>query len=178
MTGWKAMTTRRLAFLLGMGIFLSAAPGVLSETGRDERAALASQEKALRSRVAMLKREQDYLLFQKAMYSADSKYLLIHSATRSAQLKYKNRLLKEFEYEIGGKKRSARLAPGKFILTRKAEGKQGRHALIFGTSFVLQWKRNNVPSGEAKIPVLVLNKKVMQSVFYSFEEGDMAYVVN
>ncbi len=143
----------------------------------NERAVLEEQHAQLRKKISGLKREQDFLLFQKAMYSADSKYLVINVLKRTAQLKFKNRVLMDFRYRAS--KKFPRRGPrqGKLVLTKKEEGKNGRHALVFGTSLVVQGKRAAVTPDEARIPSIVFPKKEMQSVYYAVEEGALAYVV-
>jgi hypothetical protein len=143
---------------------------------RDERASLEEQRAALQKKITVLKREQDFLLFQESMYGGDSKYLIINIAKRTAQLKYKNRLLKDVRF-TASKKFPHGLQPGMLVLTKKDEGKNDQHALVFGTSLIVQWKRTSVPPGESGIPFITLPKKEMQSLYYAVEEGALAYII-
>jgi hypothetical protein len=144
---------------------------------QDERAALQKQQQALHEQVATLKAEQDFLLFQKTMFAADSKYLVLNMTDRTGQLKYKNRVLKGFRFALSKKFAGSALQPGMLVLTKKSGAKSGRHALLFGTSLIIQRKGAAVPKKEAGIPVLSLPKKEMQSVFFAVEEGALAYIV-
>ena len=147
------------------------------DSAPDERAPLEKQAAALQKKIPALKREQDFLLFQKAMYSTDSKYLIMNFAKRTGQLKYKNRVLMDFRFKTPGKFSGRGLQPGMLVLTKKEEGKKDRHALAFGRSFILQWKRTAVPPEDGGIPAVSLQKKEFLSVYYALEEGALAYVV-
>jgi hypothetical protein len=144
---------------------------------RDERAALREQRAKLQRRVDALRREQDFLLFQKAMFSSDSRYLVINPAKKTGQLKYKNRVLKDFRFQTSKNFRNRAPRPGMLTLTKKTEGAKGRHALVFGGSLIVQWKRTAVPKQEAAIPFLSLTRKELQSIFYAVEEGAPAYIM-
>lgn len=143
---------------------------------QDERAALREQQQALYKKIAILKREQDFLLFRKTMYAADSKYLVLNSKNKTGHLMYKNRVLKDFRFTPSRNFRGA-VKPGMLVLTKKSERKTDRNALIFGTALVIQRKRAVVPKKEARIPAISLTKKDMLSVFSAVEEGALAYVV-
>jgi hypothetical protein len=148
-----------------------------SNAGLDERTALQDQRRILSERLARLQREEDFLLFQKAMYVSDSKYLVINTREKTGQLKYKNRVLKDLRFTPSQQMSRDAFKPGKLVLTRKAEGKRDRHALIFGNTLVIQWKRDVVPQREKKIPVFSLKRKEMLSIFFSLEEGSLAYII-
>jgi len=161
--------------LIAMAVFFMGADG--EGTGADDQANLQQQQKSLQERVEVLKLEQDFLLFQKAMYSTDSKYLLLDTKEKKGRLKYKNRVLKDFTYLTSQNFPGERLKQGKFVLTKKQEGKRDRHALVFGNALIIQWKRANVPPQEADIPFISLTKKEMLSIYFALEEGAMLYVV-
>jgi hypothetical protein len=148
-----------------------------SSASVDERTALQDQRRILSERLARLKREEDFLLFQKSMYVADSKYLVINVKNKTGQLKYKNRVLKDLRFTPLQPISRDAFQPGKLVLTKKAEGKRDRHALIFGNTLVIQWKRDVVPQREKKIPVFSLKRKEMLSVFFSLDEGSLVYVL-
>jgi hypothetical protein len=164
----------QILFVIFFSFVLLGADG--GDTGRDERPSLESQRSTLQKKISALKREQDFLLFQQSMYSADSKYLIINIRRRTAQLKYKNRLLKDVRFTVS-KKIPHGLQPGMVVLTKKEEGKNDQHALVFGTSLIVQWKRTTVPPGEKGIFFITLPKKEMQSIYYAVEEGALAYVI-
>lgn len=147
------------------------------DRARVERAELEAKTSSLQKKVALLKREEDFLLFQKAMYNTDSKYLIINIAKRTAQLKYKNRVLQDFRFKEAKKNHGREFPKGMLVLTKKEEGKNDQHALVFGTALVMQWQRDAVPTREAGIPVMSLPKKEMLSVYYAVEEGALAYVI-
>jgi len=145
--------------------------------GADDRAALREQLKLLNRQLAALQREQDFLLFQKAMYVSDSKYLVLKAKEKTGQLMYKNRVLKDLRFKPSQNISFQTFKPGKLVLTKKVEGKNERNVLIFGNALIIQWKRDWVPSREKKVPVLLLKRKEMLSVFYALEEGSMLYIV-
>jgi hypothetical protein len=147
------------------------------DRARDERAQLEAKTSSLQKKIAALKREEDFLLFQKAMYSADSKYLIMNITKHTAQLKYKNRVLQDFRFRTAKKDHGRRFPAGMLVLTKKREGKNDRDTLIFGTSLVLQWKRTALPKEEAGIPVILFPQKEMLSVYDAVEEGSIAYIV-
>jgi hypothetical protein len=142
-----------------------------------ERAALMDQKRTLRARIVVLNREQDLLLFRKLMYSADSKYLMIDTRSRTAQLKYKNRVLKDFRFQASKNFPGKALRSGRLVMTRKVEGKKDRHALVFGNSLIIQWKRSSVPPQEAGIPFIKLTRKELLSIYHAVEAGAQAYIV-
>jgi uncharacterized membrane protein len=141
-----------------------------------ELAALMDQQRALRARIEVLNREQDLLLFRKMMYSADSKYLMIDTRSRTAQLKYKNRALRDFRFQASKNFTGKALRPGRLVLTKKVEGKKDRHALVFGSALIIQWKRSSVPPQEADIPFITLTRKELLSLYHAVEEGALAYI--
>ena len=144
----------------------------------DERASLEEQRSVLQKKILVLKREQDFLLFQKAMYSTDSKYLIMNVTRRTGQLKYKNRVLMDFQFRMSGKGHGHGFQPGMLVLTKKKEGKNDHHTLAFGgRSFIMLWKRTVVPAEESGIPAIVLQKKDMMSIYAALEEGALAYVI-
>jgi hypothetical protein len=148
------------------------------ESARDERSPLVEQTVALQKKISALKREQDFLLFQKAMYSADSKYLIMNFPKRTGQLKYKNRVLMDFRFKALKNISGRGLQPEMLVLTKKEEGKKDQHALAFGRSFVLQWKRTVVPPEDSGIPAISLQQKEMLSIYYALEEGALAYIIH
>lgn len=166
---------RNTLALVVFSLFLLGAGGGGDEDS--ERAALMEQQRTLNARIETLRREQDFLLFQKAMYAADSKYLVLDVTRKTGQLKYRNRVLKDFRFSPSKRFPVRTLPAGTLVLSRKAEDKKGRHAMIFGTSLVLEWKQASLPQREAALPFLSLTKKDMQSVFYALEKGAMAYIV-
>ncbi len=143
--------------------------------GTDDQARLRDQQKRLRQQVEVLKRDQNFLLFQKEMYAVDSKYLIIDMATKKGQLKYKNRVLKDFTVTLAS--RAGRPSPGAVELTNKLEGATGRNALVFGTSFVLRIKRAPPARREAGIPLLLLSKKDFMPLYYAVDIGAKAYIL-
>jgi hypothetical protein len=144
---------------------------------QDDRAALQERHQALRKKVVMLKREQDFLLFQKEMYASDSKYLVLNLAEKSGQLKYKNRVLKGFRFISAKNFDGHALEPGALILTNKTKGKSNRFALIFGSALIVQWTRTTFLREGATIPTLLLREQDILSVFSAVEEGARAYIV-
>lgn len=159
--------------LLLLSVFLLGADNGGPE--QDERA-LRDQRVSLRERIEALKSEQDYLLFRKTMYCADSKYLIINIPNKTGQLKYKNRVLKEFRFSTSKNLRTDAVRPGIVVLTKKVEGKNGRHALVFGRSFVVRWKRSASSLQETDIPYISVTRKELLSIFFAVEEGSMAYI--
>jgi len=161
--------------MLVLSLFLMGADN--GEQTEDERDALMDRQKTLHGRIETLQAEQDYLVFQKAMYGADSKYLVLNITEKTGQLKYKNRVLKDFRF-IPSKNLSARkLRTGMLALTKKREGKNARHALVFGDALIIKRKGATVPPQETDIPSLFLTRKDMQSVFFAIETGARMYLV-
>jgi len=168
-------TLPKCLLMIALSLFLLGAnTGAIQE--QDERTALQKQQQALQEQISTLKREQDFLLFRKTMYAVDSKYLVLNSAKKTGQLMYKNRVLKDFRF-IPAKNFPGALQPGMLVLLKKSEGKTDRHALIFGTALIIQWKRAVVPKKEARVPFVSLTKKDMLSVFSAVEEGAIAYLL-
>jgi len=161
--------------LLVCSLFLLGADN--SDQAIAERSVLAEQELELNARVDSLRSEQDRLQFQKAMYAVDSKYLVLNISARTGQLLYKNRVLKDFRFTPSKNFNAEQLKPGVLVITKKTEAKNDRHALRFGKSLIIQWRRKTVPPQEADIPFISLTKKDLLSVFFAVEEGAMAYVV-
>jgi len=144
---------------------------------QNERDDLLEQQMALKEKIDTLRREQDFLLFEKALYDTDSRYLIINLGAKKGQLKYKNRVLKDFRFTASANLAEETLKPGTLTLTKKREDPGQRHALLFGKSLVIQWKRPARSPYAANIPRLSLSKKDLQSIFYAVEEGSKAYIV-
>lgn len=168
------MTGKIIYLVILFSVFLLGADS--GSPDRDERGALRKQQVMLRERIEALRNERDYLLFRKTMYCSDSKYLIINIAKRTGQLKYKNRVLKDFRFKTLKNFPAGAFRQGTVALTKKVEGKNGQHALVFGKSFVVQWKRTAVPPEDANIPVVSLSRKNLISIFYAVEEGSMAFI--
>lgn len=162
-----------MILLLAASLFLMGADN--GGPGADEQAKLLEQRKQLNARIATLKQEQDYLLFQKMMYASDSKYLVINITARTGQLKYKDRILKDFHFTSAG--RIGMLKRGAFTLTKKSEGPKTGNLLIFDPSLVLQGKHVQATRLPAGIPRFLLSKKDLRSVFYAVEAGAKAYIM-
>lgn len=166
---------KKLLPIIVLTPILMAADG--GDAVRDERASLEELQSTLRQKISMLKREQDFLLFQKTMYAADSKYLIIDVKKRTAQLKYKNRLLKDMHFAASKKFPGRGLRQGMLALTKKEEGKKDRHALVFGKSLIVKWKQSLVLPQEKGLPSITLSKKELLSIYYAVEEGAPAYIL-
>jgi hypothetical protein len=169
-----AIKIQVLCIVLCSLVFMGADGG---DRVREERAQLEAKTSSLQKKIAILKSEEGFLLFQKAMYSADSKYLIMNITKRTAQLKYKNRVLQDFHFKMPKKIRDRMLPAGMLVLTKKEKGKNDQDSLIFGSSLVLQWKRTAPSKQEVGIPVILFPKKEMLSVFYAVEEGSLVYLV-
>jgi len=171
----SGMNRKTVGTILILSLFLMAADG--GGDARDERESLNELQQSLRARIETLAKEQDFLLFQKAMYASDSKYLILNVTAKTGQLKYKNRVLKDFHFQLQGKVSGNKLRTGMLVLDKKTEEKSGRHVLIFGDALILQWKRSAVPAREKNIPFITLTKRDLQSVFYAVEPGARTYVL-
>lgn len=168
------MNNKILCALLLLSLFLLGAGN--GEQDRDERGVLSDMQATLRARIKALRNEQDYLLFRNTMYRTDSKYLVINITKRTGQLKYKNRLLKDFRFRTSKNFHNEALRTGIVVLTKKVEGKNGRHALVFGKSFIVQWKRSTADLRKTDTPYISVTRKELSSIFYAVEEGSMAYI--
>ena len=160
-------------FLVAASLFLMGADN--GEQGTEEQAKFTEQQKQLNARVEMLKREQDYLLFQKTVYALDSKYLVINITARTGQLKYKNRILKDFRFTSTGP--VSLLKQGTITLTKKIEGAKEKRSLIFGKSLALLNKRVSATPLEAGIPRIYLSRKDFLSLYYSLDNGALSYII-
>lgn len=170
------MNFKTVALILVLSfLFLSADAG--GQEATDERDALNTLQQSLLARIDVLSSEQNFLLFQKEMYASDSKYLLLNVTAKTGQLKYKNRVLKNFRFLMSGNVSVKKVRNGMLVLAKKLEGKNGRNALIFGDSLILQWKNTTIFPLEKNIPVFSLTKPDMLSVFYAVETGARAYVI-
>lgn len=168
------MNASRKTILVLSVLFFSLCGSIHAQ---DDRAALRAQHQVLQEKVATLKQEQDFLLFQKEMYGSDSKYLVINITKKSGQLKYKNRVLKNFLITTPKRSLLKQLQQGKRSLTKKTADQKDRFTLLFGTSFALQWKRDRVSYSMAGMPVFSLAEKEMFSIFLALEEGALAYIL-
>jgi hypothetical protein len=162
-----------LVQFLFISLFLGNAGGEGTETG--ERQKLLEKQKSLNARIEMLRREQEYLLFQKSVYATDSKYLILRVARKTGQLKYKNRVLRDFRI-LSATKDARRLQQGEIMLTRKIDGARERYSLVFGRSLVLHPKGAAAYRG-GDIPGMSLPKKDFAALFYALENGARAYVL-
>ncbi len=146
------------------------------EEGQGEREKLMKQQKALRSKIVALRREQDFLLFEKALCDADSKYLIINLGSKKGQIRYKNRVLKDFRFVLSKNPSNRGIKPGALALTAKRKDSRKRPVLLFGKSLIIQDKRSRTSSQEEGIPRLFLARSDLRSVYYAVEEGTQAYL--
>lgn len=160
--------------MLVLSLFLMGADN--GDQNGEDRGKLLEQQKQLSVRIKKLKREQDYLVFKSEMYGSDSKYLIINIFKKTGQLKYKNRVLKDFHFELVSG-RVSRLTRGALTLTRKIEGTRGKNLLVFEKSLVLQGKEAPSTELEAGITHFSLSKKDFRSVYYAVEPGAKVYIV-
>jgi hypothetical protein len=171
----NALNCKTVIVLLVLSLFLTGADN--GEQNKDRSDALRDRQEKLLDRIRTLQAEQDFLLFQKAMYSADSKYLVLNLTERTGQLRYKNRILKDFQFLPTKDHPARKFRTGMLALTKKREGKNARHGLVFGKALVFERKGAAIPPDEADIPALFLTRKDMQSIFFALETGARAYLV-
>ena len=169
------MNIKTIGTVIILFMILMVVDGVSQEN--EERESLNELQQSLCVRIETLTSEQAFLLFLKEMHVSDSKYLLLNVTAKTGQLKYKNRVLKDFRFVLEKQYADTMIRSGMLVLSKKHEGKSGRHALIFGDTLILQWKRKAVPSVEKNIPFISLSKRDLQSVFYAVEPGARAYIV-
>jgi hypothetical protein len=161
-------------FLLIGLLLLLPGPSFAPAQVSDDRQNPVQEQKRLNSRIAELKREQDFLLFQKTASVMDSKYLVLNMTAGTGQLKYKTRVLKDFVF-VAPVAHQRSPQQGMIVLTRKIDGPK-RYGLIFGNDLILRGKRK-LTSLEADIQPLSLDKKDLMAVFYALEQGARAYVL-
>lgn len=159
-----------LAFILALSFWTALAAA--EDSG--ERETLLGEQRTLQARVAELKQEQDFLLFQKVAAVCDSKYLILNLSSGTGQLKYKTRVLRDITFPVpvqqsGGPKQGA------ITLTRKIDGPK-RYGLIFGHDLILRGKKK-LTSLESDILPVSLGKKDLMAIFYALEPGAQAYVL-
>jgi hypothetical protein len=159
--------------LLVASLFLMGADN--GGQGNNEEAKLLERQKQLNEKIEVLKRDQDFLLFEKAMYASDSKYLLLNTAAKTGQLRYKNRTLRDFHFTSAD--HAGVPEQGVLSLTKKIEGPKERNGLIFGRSLILYGRRAPTATLEAGIPGISLSQKDFLSIFYAVENGAMAYII-
>lgn len=168
---------RALAGLAAAVLFLSSA--VYGEEG-NERAQLRERERKARERIELLRRQQDFLLFQKNLFAADSKYLVLDLRAGRGMLNYRNRILRSFRFTVAGTSVSRGVAPGMFQLTSKLDGGPRTRQLIFGDSrLIVQGKNARFSAGKGTNPVRIrIGSKDLGALFYVLEQGSMAYVTD
>jgi len=144
---------------------------------QDENAALEELHRTLQQRIATLQSEQNLLLFQKEMNTSDSKYLLLNISEKTGQLKYKNRVLRNFTFMVKKNFTTVVVQPGMLSLTKKVMGNANRHALIFGTALIIQWKRVLIAKKEEPALRIFVAENDLLSIYSAVREGAKAYVV-
>jgi hypothetical protein len=141
-----------------------------------ERKQLAEKEAQFEARIASLKREQDFLLFQKAFFGSDSKYLVIDLAAGTGTLKYRNRTLRTFGITVPLSLRQ-RLREGRYILTAKTDGSAGKRSLVFQDLFAIHGKRySGASAGEKRLPGMTIGSKDIAALYFTVDNGTMMYV--
>jgi hypothetical protein len=166
--------TNRKSILPAVILLISLVSSLAAARDSDDRETLLREQAALRTRIAELKQEQDFLLFQKIASVYDSKYLILNLREGTGQLKYKTRVLKEFTFPVPGK-RAGSVRRGAVVLTQKIDGPK-RYGLIFGKDLILRGKKK-LTSLEATVPPLSLQKKDLMAVFHALEPGAQAYLL-
>ena len=161
-------------FLLASAFLLSADAGAQE---RDERAALLKQQRTLSRKVAGLKQEQNFLLFQKEMDSSDSKYLVLSSAKQNGQLKYKNRVLKDFPFTPAKNYRKGLVRQGAITLRKKTDDNSGHYVLQFDRSLILSAESTTIPKRQTGVPAFFLDEKDLLSIYSAIEPGARAYLL-
>lgn len=142
-----------------------------------EQQALEQQHRSLSRKVAALKQEQDFLLFQKAMYESESRYLVLSVGKGSGRLMYKNRVLKDFSF-TPAKKHRAGLRQGALTLSKKTADKDDQPlAMIFGKKLIFKEESTPITERMAKIPAFALDEKDLLSVYFALEPGAQAYIL-
>jgi hypothetical protein len=148
---YAAEKTTRILVLLCAVLCAGAADGTLTPaptTTGDEQRLLAEQHR-LEKRVARLRQEQDYLLFQQVFQQSASKYLVLDLAAGKGMLKYRNRVLRIFPLFRKGRL-SGRPGPGMLALSEKT-GQSGSNnrQLVFGDTLVLESRYRKSRGGHA-----------------------------
>ena len=142
----------------------------------EERRQLAEKQAQLEARIASLKREQDFLLFQKAFFGSDSKYLVIDLAAGTGTLKYRNRTLRTFGITVPLSLRH-RLREGRYLLTAKNDGTAGKRSLVFQDSFAIHGKGySGASAGEKRLPGMTIGSKDLAALYFAVDNGTMIYV--
>lgn len=144
----------------------------------DERNRLLDRRDRLQANIEMLKREQDFLLFQKEMYASDSKYLLLDLSAGTGEIKYRNRTIGNFTFS-SSRPAHGSLPSGAVILTAKKEKEGKLRTLIFGNALVLQVKqKEGSKRKDGEMLRLSLLRRDMASLFYALDPGSRAYIVS
>lgn len=163
----------RLIMLVLAALTLLGAGGELPPDAEEERR-LLDEKQRLEQRIAVLNREQDFLLFQQVFQQSDSKYLILDPASGKGQLKYRNRVLRTFSLER--KERTSRdPAPGAVVLTGKSGPNGKARYLVFGNGLILEGRGRRSSTGPAAR--YGLYSRDLAALHYALEVGANAYIV-
>ncbi len=170
----KSMRKMTQGLLLLLSALLMGMDGPPRE--KDDQRLLEAQKAKLATRIEALKQEQDFLLFQRSFAGSDSKYLLIDLSTRTGTLKYRNRILRTFGFTFSAA-RPPQFRKGRYVLTGKTDGAPGKMSLFVQDSIIIRGKgySGRLPR-EKKISSLVIARKDLAALFYSFEKGSILYI--
>jgi len=146
----------------------------------DEVRSLRERERRIRTRIGMLKKEQEFLLFQRTLAAADSKYLILDLRTGKGMLKYRGRILRNFDCAFSGKRLNAAIPKRIVTLTEKMDGSPRARQLVFNDTLVIIQSKQ-VSTGKTKSKQwlrILLRKKDLGAIFFALEKGSLAYIIN
>jgi hypothetical protein len=168
----------RIALAMAVaGIVLGSS--VFGQEG-DEVRSLRERERRVRTRIGMLKKEQELLLFQRTLAAADSKYLILDLRTGKGMLKYRGRILRNFDCPLAGKRLTGAVPKRIVTLTEKMDGSPRTRQLVFNDPLVIIQSKH-ISTGKAKSKQglrIVLGKKDLGAIFFALEKGSLAYIIN
>lgn len=160
-------------FFLLMGAPDETAQG--QESGElGEYETLLARRHQLEEKLAVLKRERDFLLFQRVLERSDSKYLILDLREGKGTLKYRHRVLRNFDLSRAGDS-SRDLNEGMITLTEKRDRYGRRKMIVFGDELILQEKSRNPPPGT--MPMYALGSKDLAALFYAMDVGAKAFIL-
>jgi hypothetical protein len=141
-----------------------------------DRKQLEETQKRLASRIEVLKREQDFLLFQRSFAGSDSKYLILDLSARMGTLKYRNRILRTFDLSITSPGHR-QIRKGRHVIAFKIDGSSKKRSLIIEDEFLIHGTAySGRPKGGSGMPSLVIGRKDLAALFFAVDKGTLLFI--
>ena len=170
----RGLTMILLSFLL-MG--MDSAP-----RQHEEKLQLEERQAQLAARIEILKKEQEFLLFQRTLAAADSKFLILDLRAGKGMLKYRGRILRNFNFPPVKNPLTPSIPSGPVTLTGKLDGSPGKRQLVFTDPLLIMQSKHlsaNNNKGKSKTGLrIALATKDLSAIFFALEIGSQAYILN